>query len=122
MHLKSHFKKLSLIQLDVWASIMWFCMDFCWMWNNINLACFFIPPTCLLILGIIIKTKSKQTFEITMVTILWFCMNSSWLLSELFNQHIYLKVLASSFGIVAFFKLIKLINKPEIINNFKRLL
>lgn len=117
-----YLKKLSMIQLDVWASIAWFCMDFFWMWDYINIACLFIPPTCLLILGIIIRTKSNKTFEITFVTILWFCMNSSWLISELFHSNLYLKVLASSFGIVAFFKLIKLINKPEILNHFKRLL
>lgn len=117
-----HLKKLSMIQLDVWASIMWFCMDFFWLWDYKKVSLFFIPFVYVAIFFILKRTKSKNYFTITIITALWFCMNSFWMLSEFFSNPIPLKILASAFGATAFVNLIKLLNKPEIINNFKRLL
>jgi hypothetical protein len=116
-------KKISMIRLDIWASMMWFCMDFFWMWEYPKIAVCFIPITIVLIFLIVKRTKSITTLELTIISVLWFCMNSTWLISEFFNQQIiiFLKVIASSFGITAFFKLIYL-NKSENLNNFKRLL
>lgn len=120
------FRKIKLIKLEVFATILWFLTDFLWMWGFVIPAVLLLPFIVISMVISVIRVKSKNLKRIIIITMMWLMMNSVWMISDLTTDQtvvIFCKVIASTFGAIGFMQLtIFFITKPKTIKNFRRFL
>lgn len=85
--------RLSLIKLDVIATIAWLLMDLLWMWGMPGYALLMTPVVLIALIFAFRKTTSENTEKIIAVTVMWLGMNGCWIATDVVKEQFFIMIL-----------------------------